>query len=241
LGSLNDFTQYFLPRLDTLDNEISPRTCDQITRRVRRAAADHEVLLLVPAGTTTSECLSGATLGPLGTFQYGADEPLGLTRLKVTPNAFAIKGLEFRLPYARPTEVQYGFAPPQIDVDWAGGPLRVGGVEYPTGIGMHAWCRMSFDVPAGAVSFVSAVGLADDVQSCAVADVVFRVLDQDDRVLFDSGLVGPGTPPIRVHVELAGTTRLTLAVTEGANGRDCDNAVWGNPLIVLREDPGPSH
>jgi hypothetical protein len=238
--NLHDFMQYFLPKLETGFNEVTPSTCDEVTRRVHRAAiADREVLLFVPAGTSSSECFSGAGLEPLGTFQSGADEPLELTRLVFAPDSFARRGLDFRLPYAHPSVVRYGFEPPKIDVDWAGGPLRVGGVEYPTGIGMHAWCRMSYDVPAGAMSFVSVVGLADDVQSCPVADVVFQVLDQDERVLFDSGLVRPGDPPVRVHVGLAGTTRLTLAVTEGVNGRDCDHAVWGKPLIVLSEVAGP--
>jgi hypothetical protein len=31
-----------------------------------------------------------------------------------------------------------------------------------------------------------------------------------------------------------------LAVEEGANGRDCDHAVWGNPVIVLQSDPKPT-
>ena len=239
LGNLHDFMQYFLPRLETGDNEVTSRTCDEVTRRVHRAIADREVLLLVPAGTSTSECLPGARLEPLGTFRYGRDKPLELTRLEVTPDAFAIKGLEFRLPYVRPSEVQYGFAPPQINAGWEGGPLRVGGLDYSTGIGMHAWCRMTYEVPARAVSFDSVVGLADSVQSCPEADVVFQVLDQNGRVLFDSGLVRPGDPALHVHVELAGITGVTLAVTEGVNGRDCDHAVWGNPAIVLRGKPEP--
>jgi hypothetical protein len=78
------------------------------------------------------------------------------------------------------------------------------------------------------------------VRSCPEADVVFEALDQDGRVLFDSGLVRPGDAPLQVHVELAGITRLTLAVTEGVNGPDCDHAVWGNPVIALRREPEPS-
>lgn len=240
LGNLHDFMQYFLPQLETWDSEVTSRTCDEVTRRVHRAIAEREVLLLVPAGTSTSECLSGARLEPLGTFRYGADTPLELTRLVVTPNAFAIKGLELRLPYARPTEVKYGFAPPQINAGWEGGPLRFGGSDCPTGIGVHAWCRMTYEVPARAASFDSVVGLADSAQSCGAADVVFQLLDQTGRVLFDSGLVRPGDRPLHVHVELAGATRLTLAVTEGVNGRDCDHAVWGDPVIVLRGNPEPS-
>jgi len=100
---------------------------------------------------------------------------------------------------------------------------------------------MTYEVPARAASFESVVGLADSAQSCAVADVVFQVLDQNGRVLYDSGLVKPGDPIGHVHLELAGATSITLAVEEGANGRDCDHAVWGNPVIVLQRDPKPPH
>jgi hypothetical protein len=232
--------QYFLPRLESWDSEAESRTCDEVIGRVHRATADREVLILGPAETPTRECLSRARLEPLGTFRFGADNPLELSRLQVAPDAFAIKGLEFRLPYARPSEVLYGFAPPQTNAGWDGGPLRAGGTDYPIGIGMHAWCRMTYEVPARAASFDSVVGLAEDVRSCPEADVVFEALDQDGRVLFDSGLVRPGDAPLHVHVELAGITRLTLAVTEGVNGPDCDHAVWGNPVIALRGEPEPS-
>jgi len=240
LENLNDFAQYFLPRIDTRGDEVSPRTCDEVTRRVMNTPRDKEVLLVVPAGMSASECLLGARLEPLGTFRYADDKPLELTRLDFTPDSLAIRGQYVRVPYLRPTRVEYGFAPPRIDEGIEGGPLRAGGVEYPTGIGMHAWCRMTYEVPARAGSFESVVGLADSAQSCAVADVVFQVLDQNARVLYDSGLVRPGDPTRSAHVALAGVASITLAVEEGANGRDCDHAVWGNPVIVLQSDPTPS-
>jgi hypothetical protein len=237
--NLQDYTPYFFPKLETWGGDVGTQQCPALRRVVAHSVVDKDVLLMLPAGARTSPCVPEVKLKRLGVFRFEADPPLQLTRITSASDALAFRGNKVLVPYLHPALVEYGFMRPRIDADSDGLPLRLGGVEYETGIGMHAWCRMTYKVPAGAVAFESVVGLADAVQSCAVADIVFQVLDQDGRVLYDSGVVSPGTPPQRVHVSLAGVTRLTLAVGEGKNGRDCDHGIWGDPVFILGGNPNP--
>jgi hypothetical protein len=238
--NLQDYTAYFFPRLQTWGGDWTPQQCPALRRMVAHSVVNRDVFLMLPAAAGTSPCVPEATLKRLGVFGFQSDQPLQLTRITSVSDALAYRGDEVLVPYLHPALVEYGFMRPGIDADTDDLPLRLGGVEYGTGIGMHAWCRMTYKVPAGALAFESVVGLADAVQSCAVADVVFQVLDGQGRVLYDSGAVSPGTPPQHVHVDLAGVSRLTLSVGEGKNGRDCDHAIWGDPVFILRGNPNPA-
>jgi hypothetical protein len=238
--NLQDYTPYFLPGLETWGGDVGVPQCPALRRMIAHSIVDKDVLLVLPAGARTSPCAPEVRLQPLGIFRFEDDEPLELARVTSAPDALAFCGGEVLVPYLHPALVEYGFTQPRIDADSDDLPLRLGGVEYETGIGMHAWCRMTYKVPPGAVAFESVVGLADAVQSCAVADVVFQLLDQGGRVLYGSGVMIAGTPALHVHVDLTGVTRLTLAVGEGRNGRDCDHAIWANPVFILRENAKPS-
>jgi hypothetical protein len=238
--NLQDYTPYFLPRLETWGGDWNAQQCPALRRIVAHSVVNKDVLLMLPAAAGTSPCVPEAKLKRLGVFRFETDQALQLTRITSVSNALAVRGNQVLVPYLHPAVVEYGFMRPRIDADADDLPLRLGGVEYETGIGMHAWCRMTYRVPARAVAFESVVGLADAVQSCSVADIVFQVLDQNGRVLYDSGVVSPGTPAQHVHIDLAGVTRLTLAVGEGKNGRDCDHAIWGDPVFILRGNPNPA-
>jgi len=142
-------------------------------------------------------------------------------------------GPQVQVSSLEPLEVRYGFEPPYVDQTWGGGPIVLGGVRYRHGLGMHAWCRMTYAVPEGATAFQAVVGLADSQRSCPAALVTFEVGGGDGEPLFDSGPVGPTTPPQRVLVALHGERTVTLSVTEAGNGRDCDHASWAEPAFLL--------
>jgi len=127
----------------------------------------------------------------------------------------------------------FGFAPPGIDKDWEGRPIVMGGVAYDHGIGMHAWTRMTFEVPAEASDFFAIIGLSDRVRDCEAALVVFEVRGDDDRVLFESAPVGQETPPMTIQIPVAGERKITLILTDGGNGRDCDHGNWAAPAFLL--------
>jgi hypothetical protein len=131
-----------------------------------------------------------------------------------------------------PAAVSFGFQPPKIDRNWNGDPIRMGGVTYEHGLGTHAWCRMTYGVPPGTAAFQAIIGLSDGVRACQKAAVTFEVRDEHNKVLYDSGLVDTTTAPQAVYVKLGETRAITLVVTDGGNGVDCDHALWALPAFL---------
>lgn len=143
-------------------------------------------------------------------------------------------GLQVPLTSLRPLETSFGFDSPKLDQAWAGEGIRLAGVPYLRGIGMHAWCRMRFAIPEGAISFHSLVGIDDSARGCDHALAMARVLSDGDVVLFESELLDLATPPVEVTVPVEGRRHLTLEAGEGGNGRDCDHVSWAEPVFVMR-------
>lgn len=136
-----------------------------------------------------------------------------------------------------PSEMNYSFAPANIDRAWDGSPIVMGGVHYQHGLGTHAWCRVRYSVPPNAVSFQAIIGLSDDTRECPVATgVTFEVRDDQDRLLFDSGFVDAATAPRPVQVDVHDTAAITLVVTDGGNGRDCDHANWASAAFLTKAE-----
>jgi len=133
---------------------------------------------------------------------------------------------------------EFSFAPARVDEAWAGGPLRTSGIGYQFGFGVHATTILTFDVPPEAGFFQTVVGLAESASDCVNADVMFRVTDQRGWVLQETGLLRPGSRPMVLRTRLNGVTSITLQALEGRNGRDCDHAVWGEPVFLLRSGDG---
>jgi hypothetical protein len=161
-------------------------------------------------------------------------KPLPTIVIPPTPTPIPLRtGPQISLGDLKPTDVQFGFAPPQIDREFDNPPLKLGGVIYPRGIGMHAWCRMTYAVPARAVELQAIIGIADKMRECPQAAVTFEVRDESGALLYDSGLVDGATPPIPIHVDVRGKKAVTLAVTDAKNGIDCDHANWALAAFML--------
>ena len=137
------------------------------------------------------------------------------------------------LTAARPLASEAGFAPARIDARWAGGPLVMGGVRYERGIGVHAWSKETYAVPPGAIDFEAVVGLDDDVSGCERASVTFEVRNDSAALLYDSGLVDSTVPPQKIRVPLRGARAIVLTTTEAGDGRDCDHAIWADPVFLF--------
>jgi hypothetical protein len=144
------------------------------------------------------------------------------------------QGRQLSLSQLTPTNTDFSFKPMQVDRSWDGAPIVMGGVTYPNGLGMHAAARATYAVPAGATAFQAIIGLADSARGCADARVTFEVRDQQDRLLFDSGPVDTATPPRPILVPLQGVSAMTLVVTEGGNGRDCDHGIWASAAFLMQ-------
>jgi hypothetical protein len=160
--------------------------------------------------------------------------PLPTIVIPPTPTPIPLRtGPQLSLSQLTATKIEFGFAAPQIDREWDNPPISLGGVRYEKGIGMHAWTKMTYDVPPKAVELQAIIGIADKVRENPRAAVVFEVLDQTGTMLFNSGLVDGSTPPTPIHVDVRGKSAITLSVTDADNGIDCDHANWAVPSFVI--------
>jgi hypothetical protein len=129
--------------------------------------------------------------------------------------------------------VYHGSSPPQIETAREGKQIVMGGATYGFGISMNAWTHMRFYVPASMVALEGVIGFSDTVSGCDRALVTFEVWDNDNRRIFDSGPFSAGMAPRHIRVPLRDTSTITLVVTEGGNGHECDQVLWAEPFFTI--------
>lgn len=113
--------------------------------------------------------------------------------------------------------------PYRRDRSVAGNPIRIGGVHFRRGLGVHARSRLTFPVPTGHKRFLAHVGIDDETKGAGNA--VFRVI-LDDAVVFEAAGVRGGTPPVAVDLPLAEGKILTLEMDFGEDLDAGDHGDW---------------
>lgn len=109
-----------------------------------------------------------------------------------------------------------------------GAPLKIGGVVYPKGLGVHARSEINVPLAGQYATFLADVGIDDEVSE---GSVVFRVF-ADGQMLYDSGTVTGAMAAKTVSVNVTGKQQLKLEVTDGGNGGDFDHADWAGARLV---------
>ncbi len=102
--------------------------------------------------------------------------------------------------------------------------LRVGGVAFTRGLGVHAASDVRYAVPAGCTTFTTQVGVDDEVGNLGSA--VFQVWNGTTTKLYDSGIRTGVDAAIPATVALTGVSTLRLVVTDAGNGNAYDHADW---------------
>jgi hypothetical protein len=112
-----------------------------------------------------------------------------------------------------------------------GGPLRLRGVQFATGLGVQSRSEVTYDLgEEGWTSFTATIGIDDVADGEGLA--VFRV-SVDGETTYDSGDVSGRDEPIVVGpLDLSGARHLTLMVDFGRRGNIRDIANWCDPLLT---------
>lgn len=111
-----------------------------------------------------------------------------------------------------------------------GGPLRLAGQSYATGLGVSA-SAVVYHLGGACTHLHAVVGVDDEVTSGG--NVGFEVWG-DGKELYASSTMSAGTAPATVEVDLTGVIRLKLRVTPGTDGLDGDHADWADLRITCR-------
>lgn len=123
--------------------------------------------------------------------------------------------------------------PLQTDRNVQGGPLSVGGIASPSGLGMHTRTRATYAIPPGAKLFRTGVGVDD--WSNGLGSVEFRI-EADGTAVWTSPVITPADGLVLTPwIDLSGRQQLTLIADYGTQADVADYADWLAP--VFRFDP----
>ncbi|MRR12449.1 hypothetical protein EG835_08295, partial [bacterium] len=168
-----------------------------------------------------------------------------LSWFRVVPPIPAWEGKRVYLDTLEPRDVTFSYAVPQFA--WPSRTKQTWGpAEFEHAIFAHARTQIRFDVPAGATEMESLLSLAETGRSCQKASLRFRILGENDALLYESdlftssgapladGSVAPQTSrPSFVRLPLNGSRRVTLVVDDGGNGVDCDHGSFFMPAFLI--------
>ena len=119
----------------------------------------------------------------------------------------------------------------QFDRSVDGNPLSVGGERFRTGLGTHASSALRLKVPDEATFLSGACGVDNEVHG---SGSISCVVEQDGRVLFDSGILRGGEKARTFRVAISGARPIDLLMKDGGDGIEYDHGDWLN----LKTDRG---
>ncbi|MFE6506884.1 alpha/beta fold hydrolase [Nocardioides sp. NPDC057767] len=114
-----------------------------------------------------------------------------------------------------------------------GGQLRLNGITYAKGLGVHAGSWVSYHLGGNCSAFTAKVGV-DDSQGW-LGSVRFRVF-ADGVEVADTGKMLNGTATKTISAQTAGARRLDLLVDDTGDGVDYDHADWADARLVCGAD-----
>ena len=116
-----------------------------------------------------------------------------------------------------------------------GGPITIGGVVYPKGLGVHAPSTIVYSID-GCSLLRAGIGLDDEVGSNG--SVIFEVRG-DGGLLYQSGILRGSDGAEDIAVDITGVSSLELRVTDGGDNVYWDHADWGDARIECGGGPPP--
>ena len=114
-----------------------------------------------------------------------------------------------------------------------GRPLKIGGLDFPKGLGVHAHCALTFDLGGRYASFQTWIGIDDEVRRLKAKGAVVFLVRVDGKERYRSPLVRGLEPARRIPaIDVQGAKRLELIVDFGDDSHAGDRADWAMPLLL---------
>jgi alpha-galactosidase len=111
-----------------------------------------------------------------------------------------------------------------------GNAIKLNGVTYPKGLGVHAFSGVQYRLGGIASRFQSDIGVDDE--SGTAGSVVFHVI-ADGTEIYASGVLTGGAAHQTINLDVTGVNRLTLGVSDADNGNSNDHADWAGALVIV--------
>ncbi len=114
----------------------------------------------------------------------------------------------------------------------SGLPIRLNGINYKRGLGLHANGEVVFELTGREEFFYATVGVDDAAD--AEGSVVFSVWGDDEK-LFESGLMRKGEAE-EIAIKLDGLNELKLKASDGGDGIKGDHGNFADARFVVKEE-----
>jgi len=112
--------------------------------------------------------------------------------------------------------------PPQMDRNYRGEKIRFGGHDYARGIGVHAYCKLTYALDGSFKAFRTQYALSEDAYK---GKVTVRIL-LDDKVVHEAKDFPPGKLSPIVLIELGKAKTLSLEAHPGGDAGTDDRTQW---------------
>ncbi|SFQ38351.1 NPCBM/NEW2 domain-containing protein [Parafilimonas terrae] len=119
-----------------------------------------------------------------------------------------------------------------------GGPLKIGGHYFSSGIGTNGVSVLPFLLDGDAISFTAGVGPDDEANP--LSTYKFYVIG-DKKILFESKDMKVGDQPEKIQVNLSGIQRLGLLVMVDAANLSRSYSDWVDAAFVMKPGYMPEH
>jgi hypothetical protein len=135
------------------------------------------------------------------------------------------------------TPVEYRFEP-FLSLDWplradrnvTGGPLRLRGVEFPKGLGVHSRSTVTYRLDGKFRRFHAMIGIDDDTAGAGSA--TFEVL-LDGKTVYRSGILTGTSPAADIErLDISGGRLMSLRVDYATQGDIQDHANWCEAVLI---------
>jgi hypothetical protein len=132
--------------------------------------------------------------------------------------------------------------PPQKDRSNEGAPLKLHGVEYARGTGVHAPCQLLYEMKPEYERFVALAGVDERILETANGSNLAMYPSVEFKVFID-GREAAASPVMRIAVEPwrfdvaipKGARLISLVATDAGDGNKEDRANWVNAGFLLRK------
>jgi hypothetical protein len=108
-----------------------------------------------------------------------------------------------------------------------GSVLSIGGTTYPTGLGVHANSKVTYNLAGAYTTFSAVIGLDDEIlkQALTSGSVTFEVWADGTR-RYVSPVFVRGSKGLTISVPVSGVNTLDLVMTDAGDGIACDHGDW---------------
>ncbi len=127
-----------------------------------------------------------------------------------------------------------GWGTVQKDATIKGQTITLRGATYSKGLGTHADSDIVYNLSGQYITFTSDIGIDDE--TLGRGNVIFQVIGDNGRVLFDSGAISGTSDVMHVSVDVAGVQQLTLRVLGVSDNIDYAHADWAEAKLTPTPD-----